>query len=81
MAWHVVSFPPAARAALRKHGKADFSLVQKIRAAVRHYTTLPLSVRLQLGREYRAGQLDHETAGGLAGHSGVAVMDCEDLLV
>jgi hypothetical protein len=54
MAWHVVSVPSSAKALLRKTGEADFSPIQKIGAAVRLYTTLPLMQRILLAREYTA---------------------------
>jgi hypothetical protein len=54
MAWHVVSFPSSARQFLRKNRAGDFSPVQKIRAAIQLYATLPLYSRLRLAREYMA---------------------------
>jgi hypothetical protein len=54
MAWHVVSVPSSAKELLRKNGEADFSPVQKIGAAVRLYTTLPLMQRIVLAQEYAA---------------------------
>jgi hypothetical protein len=54
MAWHVVSFPPSAKALLPRTGATDFSPVQKIAAAIQFYTSLPLPYRLQLARAYTA---------------------------
>jgi hypothetical protein len=54
MAWHVVSFPSSASRLLPKNRAEDFSPVQKIGAAIRFYTSLPLPRRLQLAREYAA---------------------------
>jgi hypothetical protein len=54
MAWHVVSVPSSAKELLRKSGAADFSPIQKLGAAVRLYTTLPLMQRIVLAQEYTA---------------------------
>jgi hypothetical protein len=54
MAWHVVWFPSSASRLLPKSRAGDFSPVQKIGAAIRFYTTLPLPRRLQLARQYAA---------------------------
>jgi hypothetical protein len=54
MAWHVVSFPPSARALLPRNREGDFSPVQKIVAAIQFFTTLPLPDRLRLARQYTA---------------------------
>jgi hypothetical protein len=54
MPWQVVSVPSSAKALLRKNREADFSPIQKIRAAIRLYSTLPLDYRIQLARDYTA---------------------------
>ena len=54
MAWHVVSIPSSAREVLRTRRAGDFSPVQKIGAAIRLYTTLPLHDRIRLAQEYMA---------------------------
>jgi hypothetical protein len=54
MTWHVVSFPSSASRLLPKNRAGDFSPVQKIGAAIKFYTSLPLPRRLQLAREYAA---------------------------
>ena len=54
MAWHVVSLPSSARKLLPKACAEDFSPVQKIGAAIRFYTSLPLLLRVRLARAYAA---------------------------
>jgi hypothetical protein len=80
MRWHVVSFPPSARKVLRKKGRSDFSPVQMIRAAIRHYTRQPLAVRIQLVREYLASQPDQDSSVELPEHSRLIANDIEEHL-
>jgi len=54
MAWYVVSIPSSVRDLLRKNRGGDFSMVQKLAAAIRLYTALPLHDRIRLAREYLA---------------------------
>jgi hypothetical protein len=54
MNWYVVSIPSSVRDFLRKNRPGDFSTVQKLAAAIRLYTALPLHDRIRLAREYVA---------------------------
>jgi hypothetical protein len=65
MPWQVVSVPSSAKALLRKNREADFSSIQKIRAAIRLYSTLPLDYRIQLARDYTAQRNGNRGKEGL----------------